>query len=143
MIFFRPTLSYMASWNILKNVSCSASSQISMTLVRTFWWQILQQKTRELKIVLYSTLWVWRIHRVKKKSEGKFKWKHLGRSCRNAETPKWNIGRPMLGGNFWFPRWIFFILVFWHSYMTYLNVFTWISFQTFFLPYASFKPTVE
>ena len=32
--------------------------------------------------------------------------------------------------------------MFWHSYMTYLNVFTWISFQTFFLPYVSFKPTV-
>ena len=48
----------------------------------------------------------------------------------------------MLGGNFWFPRWIFFILVFWHSYMTYLNVFTWICLQTFFLPYVSFKPTV-
>ena len=37
----------------------------------------------------------------------------------------------------------FFILVFWHSYKAYINVFTHISLQTFFLPCVSFKPTVQ
>ena len=54
----------------------------------------------------------------------------------------WQFGRPVLGGNFWFPRWNSFILVFWHLYKAYLNVFTWICLLTFFLPYVSFKPTV-
>ena len=42
------------------------------------------------KLWTYNTLWVWRIHRVKKKLEGKFKWKHLDRPCINVKTPKWN-----------------------------------------------------
>ena len=41
----------------------------------------------------------------------------------------------------WFPRWNSFILVFWHLYKAYLNVFTWIFLLTVFLPYVSFKPS--
>ena len=62
---------------------------------------------------------------------------HAGQTARF-----WQFGRPVLGGNFWFPRWNSFILVFWHLYKAYLNVFTWICLLTFFLPYVSFKPTV-
>ena len=41
------------------------------------------------------------------------------------------FGRPVLGGKLVIP------------YQAYINVFTWISLQTFFLPYESFKPTVK
>ena len=52
---------------------------------------------------------------------------HAGQTARF-----WQFGRPVLGGNFWFPRWNSFILVFWHLYKAYLNVFTWICLLTFF-----------
>ena len=52
----------------------------------------------------------------------------------------WQFGRPVLGGNFWFPRWNSFILVFWHLYKAYLNVFTWICLLTFFYPMYPSNP---
>ena len=55
---------------------------------------------------------------------------HLTHASQTARF--WQLGWPVLGGNFWFPGWNIFILVFWHSYKAYLNVFTWISCQTFF-----------
>ena len=110
-----------------------------------------------------STLWVWRIHRVKKslkansseniyvghvgmpKHQNEKKSSRESQVCHLTQAGQtawfWQLGRPVLGGNFWFPRWIFFILVFWHSYKAYINVFTRISLQTF-LPCVSFKPTV-
>ena len=58
---------------------------------------------------------------------------HLEQASRTARI--WQLGPPVLGSNFWFPGWIFFILVFWHSYKAYLNVFTWICLWTFFALY--------
>ena len=64
---------------------------------------------------------------------------HLSQAGRTAWF--WKLGRrPVLGGTLWFPRWIFFILVFWHSYKAYVNVFTWISLQTFFYPMYPSNP---
>ena len=39
---------------------------------------------------------------------------HLEQASRTARI--WQFGRPVLGGNFWFPGWIFSNLMFWHSY---------------------------
>ena len=97
-----------------------------------------------------------------KKYKGKFRWKHLDRPCKNAKTLKWKksiqgikschleqasrtariwqFGRSVLGGNFWFPRWIFFNLMSWHSYNAYLKVFTWICLWTFFYPMYPSNP---
>ena len=113
------------------------------------------------QVCSYRTLWVWRIHRVKK-FKGKFRWKHLDRYCRNAKTSNWKkfiqgikschltqagqtarfwqFGWPVLGGSFWFPGWFFFIFVFWHSFKAYLNVFTWICLWTFFYPMHPSNP---
>ena len=64
---------------------------------------------------------------------------HLEQASRTARI--WQFGRTVLGGNFWFPGWIFFILVFSHSYKAYRNFSPEFAF-VLFLPYVSFKPTV-
>ena len=149
--------------NILRRVQALYFLQTKKNISSKKWQLTLRQISDNSKFI-WLALWVWRIHRVKKSLKGNSseniyiglvgmpKHQNEKNSSRESQVCHltqagqtawfWQLGRPMLGGNFWLPRWFFFILVFWHSYKAYIDVFTWISLQTFFLPYVSFKPTV-